>query len=160
MGNGKKGLENRRTLGHSRSSMADLAKKLGIKSGHVVCLLNAPREAVALLRQECPEDVSFSDTLEQGPYDVILFWPTQLAGLSARFAQLQRRIVPDGAIWAVIPKKPFARTRGIDFGWSDVQGAALQTDLVDNKVATLSEKEYATRFVIRKDRRGNYAAHE
>ena len=138
--------------------MAGLAGKLGIQSGHVVCLLNAPREAVALLRQECLENVSFSDTLERGPYDVILFWPTQLAGLSAHFARLQRHIVPDGAIWAVIPKKPFARARGIDFGWSDVQGAALQTDLVDNKVTTLSEKEYATRFVIRKDRRGKYAA--
>ena len=140
--------------------MAGLAKKLGIQSGYVVCLLNAPAEAAALLRQECPEDVSFSDTLEHGPYNTILLWPTQLAGLSDRFAQLQRHIAPDGAIWAVIPKKPFARVRGIEFSWSDVQGAALQTDLVDNKVATLSAEEYATRFVIRKDRRGKYAANE
>ena len=136
--------------------MAGLAEKLGIKSGQVVCLLNAPTEAAALIRKECPEGVSFYDTLEHGPYDVILFWPTQLAGLSDRFADLQRHIVPDGAIWAVIPNKPFARARGIDFSWSDVQGAALQTDLVDNKVASLSVEEYATRFVIRKDRRGKY----
>jgi hypothetical protein len=102
--------------------------------------------------------VRFFDTLEHGPYNTILFWPTQLAGLSDRFAQLQRHILPDGAIWAVIPNKPFARARRIDFGWSDVQEAALQTDLVDNKVASLSVEEYATRFVIRKDRRGKYAA--
>jgi hypothetical protein len=140
--------------------MAGLAEKLGIKSGQVVCLLNAPSEAAALLRQECPEEVSFSDTLEHGPYDVIMFWPTQFAGLSDRFANLQRHIVPDGAIWVVIPNKPFARARGIDFSWSDVQGAALQTDLVDNKVASLSVEEYATRFLIRKDRRGKYAAVE
>ena len=142
------------------SSMAGLAEKLGIKSGQVVCLLNAPSEAAALLRQECPEDVSFSNTLEHGPYDVILFWPKQLAGLSDRFAQLQRHIVPDGTIWAVIPKKEFARVRGIDFSWSELQEAALRTDLVDNKVATLSEEEYATRFVLRKSRRGKYAAGE
>ena len=140
--------------------MTGLARKLGIQSGHVVCLPNAPPEAGALIRQECPEEVSFSDTLEHGPYDIILFWPTQLTGLSDRFAQLQRHIVPDGAIWAVIPKKPFARARGIDFSWSELQGAALRTDLVDNKVATLSVEEYATRFVIRKDRRGKYAAGE
>jgi hypothetical protein len=140
--------------------MADLAKKLGIKSGQVVCLLNAPSEAATLIRQECPEEVSFSDTLERGPYDVILFWPTQLDGLSDRFAQLQCHIVPDGAIWAVIPKKPFARARGIDFSWAELQEAALRTDLVDNKVASLSVEEYATRFVIRKDRRGEYAASE
>ena len=136
--------------------MADLAEKLGIKSGHIVCLLNAPAEAAALIRQECAEEVSFYDTLEQGPYNIILFWPTQLAGLSARFAELQRHIVPDGAIWVVIPNKPFARARGIRFSWSDVQEAALQTDLVDTKVASLSVEEYATRFVIRKDRRGKY----
>jgi len=138
------------------SSMAGLVEKLGIKSGQVVCLLNAPTRAAALIRQECPEEVGFFDTLEHGPYDVILFWPTQLAGLSDRFVQLQRHIVSDGVIWAVIPKKPFARVRGIDFGWSELQEAALQTDLVDNKVATLSEEEYATRFVIRKNRRGSY----
>ena len=61
---------------------------------------------------------------------------------------------------AVIPKKPFAQTRGIDFSGSELQEAALRTDLVDNKVATLSVEEYATRFVIRKDRRGKYAAGE
>jgi len=142
------------------SGTTGLAEKLGIKSGQVVCLLNAPSKVAALIRQECPEEVSFSNTLEQGPYDVILFWPTRLAGLSDRFAQLQRHIVPGGAIWAVIPKKPFARARGIDFSWSELQGAALQTDLVDDKVATLSEEEYATRFVIRKDRRGKYATGE
>jgi len=60
----------------------------------------------------------------------------------------------------VIPKKPFAQTRGIDFSWSELQEAALRTDLVDNKVASLSVEEYATRFVIRKDRRGKYAAGE
>jgi hypothetical protein len=139
--------------------MAGLAEKLGIRPGHVVCLLNAPTEAATLIRQECSE-VRFSDTLERGPYDVILFWPTQLAGLSGRFAPLQYHIVPNGAIWAIIPKKPFARDRGIDFGWSDVQEAALRTDLVDNKVASLSLEEYATRFVIRKDRRGKCVSGE
>jgi hypothetical protein len=76
------------------------------------------------------------------------------------FAQLQRHIVPDGAIWAVICRKRFARAGGIDFGWSDVQVAALQTDWVDKKVASSSEEEYATQFVIRKDRRDKYTAVE
>jgi hypothetical protein len=137
--------------------MAGLAKKLGIKPEHVICLLDVSAEAAASLRLECPEGVSYCETLERGPYDVILFWPTQLAGLLNRFAQLQRHIAPDSAVWAVIPKKPFARARGLDFDWSELQEAALQTDLVDNKVASLSETEYATRFVIRKDRRGSYA---
>jgi hypothetical protein len=132
-------------------------KKLGIKPGHVVWLLDATAATAALLRQACPREVRFYDTLFEGRCDILMFWPARLAGLVERFAELQYRIVPDGAIWAVIPKKPFAQKRGVDFGWSELQAAGLQTDLVDNKIASLSEEEYATRFVIRKDRRGVYA---
>ena len=137
--------------------MPVLAQKLGIKSGQRVCLLDAPREAAALLQREMPEGMSFSETLGSGRYDVIIFWPTQLLGLAERFAELQRRIAPDGAIWAVIPNARYAKARGINFRWEEMQAAALKTDLVDNKTASLSEEEYATRFVIRKERRGRYA---
>jgi hypothetical protein len=137
--------------------MSDLAKKLGIKPGHRVCLLDAPAEAAALLHAVCPPDARLYDTSSAERCDILLFWPSTLDGLAERFAQLQRLIVPDGAIWAVIPKKPFARARGIEFTWEAMQLAGLQTDLVDNKIASLSAEEYATRFVIRKERRGTYA---
>jgi hypothetical protein len=76
--------------------------------------------------------------------------------MTEELAALQFNIVPDGAIWVVIPKKKFAAKRGIAFSWEEMQAAGLQTDLVDNKVATVSEEDYGTRFVIRKDRRGRY----
>jgi len=136
--------------------MPVLAQKLGIRSGQRVCLLDAPREAAALLQREMPEGMSFSETLDSGRYDVIMFWPAQLGGLAERFGELQRRIVPDGAIWTVIPKVRYAGARGVDFCWEEMQAAALKTDLVDNKTASLSEEEYGTRFVIRKERRGRY----
>ena len=41
--------------------------------------------------------------------------------------------------------------------WEDMREAALWTNLVDNKVASLSDKEYAARFVIRENRRGGHA---
>lgn len=133
--------------------MTDLATKLGIKPGHVICLLNAPDESAALLQQSCQDAIV--EAMEEGQrYDLIFFWPTQLAGLTETFASLQRRIVPNGAIWAIIPNKKHARARGLTFTWEDLQAAALQTDLVDNKMASLSEQEYGTRFVIRKERRG------
>ncbi len=86
-----------------------------------------------------------------------MYWPSQIAGLSDRFTQLQRHIVPGGAIWAVIPKKQFAQIWGLDFTWPDMVEVALGTDLVDNKTLSLSEEEYATRFVIRKNRRNKHA---
>jgi len=130
----------------------DLAKKLGIKSGMAVCLLDAPPEAEAAVRESAAWAV-FSTALGEGRYDVILFWPRQLEGLVERFAELQSRIVPDGSIWALIPKKKFAARRGVDFTWEEMQAAGLQTDLVDNKVASVTEQDYGTRFVIRKKRR-------
>jgi hypothetical protein len=130
----------------------DLAKKLGIKPSMRVCLLNAPPDAEQIIRASSPWAV-FSTRLGEGRYDVILFWPSQLEGLAEQFADLQRRIVPNGSIWAVIPKQKFAVRRGVAFTWEQMQAAGLQTDLVDNKVASVTEQDYGTRFVIRKERR-------
>ena len=137
--------------------MSDLAKKLGIKPGLRVYLLEPPPESAALLREACPPEAQLYDAAFDGRCDILLFWPTRLEGLAERFGQLQHQIVPEGAIWAVIPKKPFARARGIDLTWEAMQAAGLQTDLVDNKIASLSAEEYATRFVIRKQQRSRYS---
>ena len=137
--------------------MSDLAKKLGIKSGHIVCLLDATPETAALLRQACQAGARLYDRAYDGRCDILMFWPSQLDGLAELFARLQYQIVPAGAIWAVIPKKPFARARGIEFSWAELQAAGLRTDLVDNKIVSLGDQEYATRFVIRKERRNDYA---
>ncbi len=64
--------------------------------------------------------------------------------------------MPNGAVWAGIPKQRIARQRGLTLTWEEMQAAALQTDLVDNKGASISDEEYATRFVIRKDQRASY----
>lgn len=136
--------------------MSDLPRKLGIKAGSRVGLLNAEAETVALLQERSPTGVTFQRNLDQSQFDLILFWPDKLDGMSAVFQRLEQAIDPDGAVWAVIPKKIFAPSRGIDFTWEDLQAAGLQTDLVDNKVVSVSEQTYATRFVIRKERRWKY----
>ncbi len=132
--------------------MPELAKKLGIQTHMNIYLEGAPSEVECALRNAVPDAV-FTTSMENPPYHVILFWPTQLEGLEYRFADLQRRIHPEGAIWAVMPKKKFAQGRGVDFSWEQMQAAGLVTDLVDNKVASISGQDYGTRFVIRKERR-------
>ena len=52
-----------------------------------------------------------------------------------------------------MPKKAVARQRGLTLTWEEMQAAALTTDLVDNKNASMTDEEYGTRFVIRKERR-------
>ena len=137
---------------------ADQAKKLGLKPGQLVGLVEAPSDSAALLLASSPPGVTFTELPGEDPYDLLFYWPRQLEGLTECFRQLQHSIQPDGAIWVVIPKKKFAGVRGIDFTWEQMQTAALRTDLVDNKVATLSEQEYGTRFVIRKELRPKVVA--
>ena len=132
--------------------MADLASKLGIKPGMAVCLLEAPPEAEQVIRQAAPW-AGISTGLIEPRYDVILVWPSELDGLAEYFAMLQGRIHPDGAIWAVMPKVKYAAGRGVHFNWEQMQAAGLQTDLVDNKVASITDQDYGTRFVIRKEHR-------
>jgi hypothetical protein len=138
--------------------MTELVRKLGIQPGARVCLLDAPPRAVEGLRDELPPEVTLLKMLVEELNDVILFWPYELDGLNERLRSLQFHIRPQGAIWVVMPKKKYARASGIDFTWEEMQAAGLQTDLVDNKVASISGQEYGTRFVIRKDRRDKYGA--
>ncbi len=144
------------TSGKAGNGVAALARKLGLRPAQRICVLDAPPASAALIRAATPEDCALTSALEGDAhtrYDLIFCWPVEPAGLSERFAALQRRIVPDGAVWVVLPKKPVARNRVITLTWEQMQAAALTTDLVDNKIASLGDEEYATRFVIRRHRR-------
>jgi hypothetical protein len=140
------------------SDASNLARKLGLVSGCSILLLDAPAPSAALLHDACPAGVTVAeaDAGVEG-YDLIFLWLRAADGLVERFAALQWRIVPDGAIWVMLLKKPVARKRGVTLTWEEMQAAALQTDLVDNKIASFSDEEYGTRFVIRRDRRPAYA---
>ena len=135
---------------------SNLARKLGIVPGCSILLLDAPAPSAALLRDACPPGVTVAAADDGADrYDLIFLWLRLRAvdGLTERFAALQWRIVPNGAIWAMLLKKPVALKRGVTLTWEQMQAAALQTDLVDNKIASFSDEEYGTRFVIRRERR-------
>lgn len=139
--------------------MSDLARKLGIVPGAAILLVDVPESTATLLRDSCPPGVTFTqDNGDTARYDLILFWPPSAEGLAETFGALQWRIMPDGAIWTLLLKKAIARRRGITLTWEEMQAAALQTDLVDNKIASISDEAYGTRFVIRRERRPSYAA--
>jgi hypothetical protein len=140
------------------SDTSNLARKLGIAPGRSILLLDAPAPSAALLRDACPPGATVADA-DDGTdrYDIILLWLRSADGLAERFVALQWRIMPDGAIWVMLLKKPIARKRGVTLTWEQMQAAALQTDLVDNKIASFSDEEYGTRFVIRRERRSSYA---
>jgi hypothetical protein len=79
-----------------------LWKKLGLKSGLRVLLLNPPADIEALL-SGAPRDL---DRLAQlVPFDFALALFTSRDALMAALARLEPNLAPDGVIWIAWPKK-------------------------------------------------------
>jgi len=132
---------------------SDLTRKLGLRPGLSVCTMQGPADVVATIRQACPKGARWRRALGTAKFDLIFFWPRSKAGLAEEFARLQSHLQPDGAIWAVMPKKAIAATRGVRLTWEEMQSEGLRGDLVDNNDASITSTDYGTRFVIRKERR-------
>jgi hypothetical protein len=128
-----------------------LAKKLGIKPGSAVCLINAPGGFEATL-DGLPEDASVTDSLRgKAPFDVMVFFTISLDGLRAAILKLRARMAPACGLWIVWPKK--ASGVATDLTENLIRDLALQSRLVDNKVCAVDQTWSGLRLVIRvKDR--------
>jgi hypothetical protein len=120
-----------------------LVKKLGIKPGHRVLLLNAP-EGFAL------EDVPVVRRAT-GFADVILSFHTERKPLERRLPVLRTHMEQNAGLWIAWPKK--ASKLPTDITEDVVRAIALENRLVDNKVAAIDDTWSGLRLVIRvKDR--------
>lgn len=128
-------------------SSTPLALKLGIKAGHRVALIQAPR-GFEMLLAGLPDEVSLRrDARAAGLYDVILCFVRARAPLTARLTRLRPRLAPAGGLWVAWPK----RASGVqtDLTEGAVRLAGLETGLVDNKICSVDETWSGLRFVIR-----------
>jgi len=123
-----------------------LAAKLGIKSGNLLLLLNAPDSLELLL----PDGVTTDQALNQRP-DVVLGFFTRLSELEQNIDALASAIFPAGSLWVAWPKK--ASHVETDLSDNHVRACALQRGLVDNKVCAVNETWSALRVVWRKELR-------
>src|SRR5260221_4882604 len=80
-----------------------LVKKLGIKSGARVLLVNAPPHFESSL-VPIPPDVTFVMD-SSSALDVIVLFVTGAEELQRQFVPLSRRLVPSGGLWVAWPKK-------------------------------------------------------
>jgi hypothetical protein len=122
-----------------------LPKKLGIKAGHKVCLLNAPG---GFVRRLSSEDVRIAHDLRLPPVDVVVLFVDRLADLERRFADITNRLHPAGGFWVAYPK---AR-RGCDIDEEVVRRIALACGMVTNKVCAMGEF-VGVRLVLRAEHR-------
>ncbi len=127
----------------TRRSATPLYRKLGIKPGHSVCILNAPRDYAPVL----PDDVTAA-SLDQGPHDVIQFFTRERAELESTLASLGDQMKPSCGLWICWPKRASRVTS--DLSEQLVRQVALPTGLVDNKVCAIDDTWSGLRLVIRR----------
>ncbi|HET9517102.1 MAG TPA: DUF3052 family protein [Actinoplanes sp.] len=141
------------------SSVADMAgysrtplhRKLGIKPGHRVALLDAPAGFAATL-DGLPDGVVILRTLAADvPIDVIVLFVTERRQLQARLAEATRRMAQNGGLWVAWPKR--ASKVPTDVTEDVVREVALPTGLVDNKVCAIDAIWSGLRLVIRRENR-------
>jgi len=126
-----------------------LPKKLGIKEGSRVAIVDAPEGFDATLTP-MPAGVQLGSRLS-GRLDVMVVFATRLAALQRRFGSAVRALEYDGGLWVCWPKK--ASNVETDLTFDIVQGMGLDAGLVDNKTASVTAVFQGMRFVYRlKDR--------
>ncbi|GAA0409189.1 hypothetical protein Acor_61720 [Acrocarpospora corrugata] len=119
-----------------------LPKKLGIKPGHRVLLIDAPGTLAG--------DGVLGDHADDGaaePYDVILLFCPDQAALHAGFPPAAARLAGNGGLWVCWPKK----SSGVptDLTENPIRDYGLARKLVDNKVCAVDATWSGLRFVYR-----------
>src|SRR5262249_19751941 len=112
-----------------------LPKKLGIKPGFAVALVNPPPDFESTLG-ELPPGLTLAQDVRTGtPFDVIIFFTKKLTDLKKRVAAIAQRLNPSGGFWIAWPK----RGSGVatDLGEDIIRAVGLDAGLVDNKVCAI-----------------------
>jgi hypothetical protein len=128
-------------------SATPLVRKLGLKPGYVLALLNAP-EAWSIPGLE--PDVDVSRNLRCRP-DVVIAFARSVSDLRRCAGRLVKAISADGALWVAWPRRAGGHTS--DVSEQSLRDEFLSTGLVDNKVAALDRDWSGLRFVWRTEHR-------
>ncbi len=136
-----------KTAGYSGTP---LAKKLGIKNGFTIKLVDAPDYYFQLFT-DFPPEIKMADD-DKGKKDFIHYFTKSAAQLSKDMKNLRKEIVDNGMIWISWPKK--SSKVETDITENQVRDIALKNGLVDVKVCAVDEIWSGLKLVIRvKDRK-------
>lgn len=135
-----------KTVGYSGTP---LSKKLGIKPGFSVAVINGPADYLDLI-DPIPDDVRITE-LAAGETDLVHIFTNSRDELFGKLAVLVRQIAQDGSIWVSWHKK--AAKLPTEITEDTVREAAFPLGLVDVKVRAVDEKWSGLKLVIRKENR-------
>ena len=125
-----------------------LAKKLGIREGFKMLIVNIPDHYYQLF-EDLPENVS---EVKYGKADFIHFFTKESKELKTKFPQLKKRMEMNSMIWVSWPKKASKVPTTVDEAL--VRKTGLDIGLVDIKICAVDETWSGLKFVYRlKDRK-------
>ena len=127
-----------------RYSGTPLAKKLGLKPGFVIRLINEPENYTALF-SEWPDDIAIESDPKQLK-DLIHFFTRDKAELLRLLPKLREEIQQNGMIWVSWPKK--ASKVPTDVNENEIRNLALSISLVDVKVCAVDATWSGLKLVI------------
>ena len=126
-----------------------LAKKLGIKEGSRMFLLNAPENYLDLVAP-LPAGVQVAAQITSHT-DIVHTFSTKKEELSQALHTCLKRMRPDGMIWVSWPKK--SSKVPTDITEDTIREVALPLGLVDIKVCAVDDVWSGLKLVIRKENR-------
>ncbi|MGA9334068.1 MAG: DUF3052 domain-containing protein [Rudaea sp.] len=126
-----------------------LAKKLGIKAGSHVLLLNAPTQYLQLVAP-LPPHVHFR-ARPNHEVDIVHVFATRRQDLEKRLAVLRKRLRPDAAVWVSWPKR--AARMPTDITEGTIREVAFPLGFVDIKVCAVNETWSGLKVVVRRELR-------
>jgi hypothetical protein len=123
-----------------------LPKKLGIKTGHTVVLLNAPTGFERSVHRDV-HDVRLSSQLRPAA-DVVVFFIDSVEDLERRFADIVDRLHPEGGLWVAWRNRSVNR-----IGPDVVRRIGMAAGMIDNKECALDDVWSGVRLVIKSENR-------
>lgn len=121
-----------------------LAKKLGIKAGFTLKLVDAPEHYLQLF-DDMPEDVVYADSGKEAK-DLIHCFCVEAKELEKRIPSLKKELKQDGTIWISWYKK--SAKMQTDITEDRIREVALANGLVDVKVCAVDEQWSGLKLVI------------
>lgn len=127
-----------------------LVKKLGIKSGFNIALVNAPSGFANVL--DLPSDVTINSRSRE-PLDFAQLFVKSEKELKTRFSEYKKRLNASGMLWVSWPKKSSGVTTDLSEGI--VRAIGLAAGLVDVKICAVDDVWSGLKFVFRLKDRAN-----
>jgi hypothetical protein len=121
-----------------------LAKKLGIKPGFVVRLVDPPEYYLRLFT-DLPENLNFISS-KKGTKDLVHYFTREIAMLQDDIIGLRTEIFPSGSLWISWPKKAAKVETNVTEDL--IRAIALNNGLVDVKVCAIDEIWSGLKLVV------------